>query len=61
MTGSTRGRLRRPVRGLCPYLWGYKSAKSVVKVEFTDTYASGFWEVRGYPDEAHIEAGNVKT
>ena len=49
-----------PVRGFCPYLWGYKSAKSVVKVEFTDTYTSGFWEVRGYPDEAHIEAGRVR-
>jgi DMSO/TMAO reductase YedYZ molybdopterin-dependent catalytic subunit len=49
-----------PVRGLCPYLWGYKSAKSVVRVEFTDTYASGFWEVRGYPDEAYIEAGMVR-
>ena len=49
-----------PVRGFCPYLWGYKSAKSVVKVEFTDTYTSGFWEVRGYPDEAYIEAGRVR-
>jgi DMSO/TMAO reductase YedYZ molybdopterin-dependent catalytic subunit len=49
-----------PVRGFCPYLWGYKSAKSVVKVEFTDAYSSGFWEVRGYPDEAYIEAGKVR-
>lgn len=49
-----------PVRGFCPYLWGYKSAKSVVKVELTDTYVPGFWEVRGYPDEAHIEAGKVR-
>lgn len=49
-----------PIRGFCPYLWGYKSAKSVVKVEFTDTYMSGFWELRGYPDEAYIEAGKVR-
>ncbi len=49
-----------PVRAFCPYLWGYKSAKSVVKVEFTNTYVPGFWEVRGYPDEAHIEAGTVR-
>jgi len=49
-----------PVRGFCPYLWGYKSAKSVVKVELTDRYTSGFWEVRGYPDEAYIEAGKVR-
>ncbi len=49
-----------PVRGFCPYLWGYKSAKSVVKLELMDRYVSGFWEQRGYPDEALITAGNVR-
>ena len=49
-----------PVRGFCPYLWGYKSAKSVVKVEFMDRYLSGFWEQRGYPDDALITAGKVR-
>jgi DMSO/TMAO reductase YedYZ molybdopterin-dependent catalytic subunit len=49
-----------PVRGFCPYLWGYKSAKSVVKIELTDRYFSGFWEQRGYPDEALITAGRVR-
>jgi DMSO/TMAO reductase YedYZ molybdopterin-dependent catalytic subunit len=49
-----------PVRVFCPYLWGYKSAKSAVKVEFTDKYVSGYWEVRGYSDEAHIEAGRIR-
>ncbi len=49
-----------PVRGFCPYLWGYKSAKSVVRVELMDHYVSGFWEKRGYPDEAYIEAGKVR-
>ena len=49
-----------PVRGFCPYLWGYKSAKSVVKVEMMDRYISGFWEERGYPDEALITAGKVR-
>lgn len=49
-----------PVRGFCPYLWGYKSAKSVVKVELTDRYISGFWEQRGYPDDALITAGKVR-
>jgi len=49
-----------PVRGFCPYLWGYKSAKSVVKVEVMDRYISGFWEERGYPDEALITAGKVR-
>jgi DMSO/TMAO reductase YedYZ molybdopterin-dependent catalytic subunit len=49
-----------PVRGFCPYLWGYKSAKSVVKIELMDRYISGFWEQRGYPDEALITAGKVR-
>ena len=49
-----------PVRGFCPYLWGYKSAKSVVKVELTDHDISGFWEQRGYPNEALITAGKVR-
>ena len=49
-----------PVRAFCPYLWGYKSAKSVVRVELSDHYISGFWEQRGYPDEAYIEAGKVR-
>jgi DMSO/TMAO reductase YedYZ molybdopterin-dependent catalytic subunit len=49
-----------PVRGFCPYLWGYKSAKSVVKIELMDRYISGFWEQRGYPDEALIMEGKVR-
>ena len=49
-----------PVRGFCPYLWGYKSAKSVVKVELMDRYLSGFWEQRGYPDDALITAGRIR-
>jgi len=49
-----------PVRGFCPYLWGYKSAKSVVKIELMDRYISGFWEQRGYPDEAFITAGKIR-
>lgn len=49
-----------PVRGFCPYLWGYKSAKSIVKVELMDRYVSGFWEQRGYLDDALITAGKVR-
>jgi DMSO/TMAO reductase YedYZ molybdopterin-dependent catalytic subunit len=49
-----------PVRGYCHYLWGYKSAKSVVKIELMDRYVSGFWEERGYPDDALITGGKVR-
>ena len=48
-----------PVRVFCPYLWGYKSAKSVVAVTLADRSIPGYWEVRGYPDNAQITAGRV--
>lgn len=46
-----------PVRAFIPYLWGYKSAKSVVKVELMEYYVPGYWEERGYTDSAEIEPG----
>ncbi|MDD4309262.1 MAG: molybdopterin-dependent oxidoreductase [Candidatus Cloacimonetes bacterium] len=46
-----------PLRAFIPYLWGYKSAKSVVRIELMDYYVPGFWEKRGYTDSAEIEAG----
>jgi DMSO/TMAO reductase YedYZ molybdopterin-dependent catalytic subunit len=49
-----------PVRAFVPYLWGYKSAKSVIKIVLMDHYVPGFWEQRGYTDDARIEAGNVR-
>jgi DMSO/TMAO reductase YedYZ molybdopterin-dependent catalytic subunit len=49
-----------PVRAFVPYLWGYKSAKSVMRIELMDHYVSGFWEQRGYTDDAWIEAGKVR-
>ena len=49
-----------PVRAFIPYLWGYKSAKCVVKIELMDYYVPGFWEKRGYSDSGEIEAGNCR-
>ena len=48
-----------PVRIFCPYLWGYKSAKSVVAVMLDDHSIPGFWEVRGYPDGAQIKSRRI--
>jgi DMSO/TMAO reductase YedYZ molybdopterin-dependent catalytic subunit len=48
-----------PVRLFCPYLWGYKSAKSVVGIKLLDRSIPGYWEMRGYPDAALIKAGRV--
>jgi DMSO/TMAO reductase YedYZ molybdopterin-dependent catalytic subunit len=48
-----------PVRGFCPYLWGYKLAKSIIGVNLLDRSLPGYWEVRGYPDDAQILAGRM--
>jgi DMSO/TMAO reductase YedYZ molybdopterin-dependent catalytic subunit len=45
-----------PLRIFCPYLWGYKSAKCVVGIRLVERSVPGFWEVRGYPDNAQIKA-----
>ncbi len=49
-----------PVRIFCPYLWGYKSAKSVVKIELMSYYVPGFWEQRGYTDSGEIIPTKVR-
>ncbi|MCK9556530.1 MAG: molybdopterin-dependent oxidoreductase [Candidatus Cloacimonetes bacterium] len=46
-----------PIRAFIPYLWGYKSAKSIIRIELMDHYIPGFWEIRGYTDSGEIEAG----
>jgi DMSO/TMAO reductase YedYZ molybdopterin-dependent catalytic subunit len=45
-----------PVRAVFPHLWGYKSAKSLVAVEFVAASRAGYWETRGYADDAAITA-----
>ncbi len=48
-----------PLRIFCPYLWGYKSAKSVVAITLEDHSIPGYWEMRGYPDDAQITPRQV--
>jgi len=48
-----------PLRIFCPYLWGYKSAKSVVAIRLVDRSIPGYWEVRGYPDAAEIKPRRI--
>jgi len=48
-----------PVRLFCPYLWGYKSAKSVVAINLVDHSIPGYWEKRGYPDGAEIKPRRI--
>lgn len=37
-----------PVRALVPNLYGWKSAKFLDEIKFTDQNVPGFWETRGY-------------
>lgn len=48
-----------PVRIFCPYLWGYKSAKSVIALNLVEQSIPGYWERRGYPDGAEIKPRRV--
>ena len=48
-----------PVRVFCPYLWGYKSAKSVVAITVQDHSTPGYWERLGYPDEGQIKRRRI--
>lgn len=41
-----------PLRLVVPKLYGWKSAKWVRAIEFTDVDRRGFWEVRGYHNHA---------
>ena len=45
-----------PVRAVFPQLWGYKSAKSIVAVDFQERDEPGYWESRGYGGDAAIAA-----
>jgi len=47
-----------PVRLVVPWKYGYKSIKSIVKIEFTDTQPKTFWETlipEEYPFESNVD------
>ncbi len=43
-----------PVRLVVPDQLGYKSVKWVTRIELTDAVRAGYWEKRGYPEDAPI-------
>lgn len=45
-----------PLRLVVPKMYGYKSAKWLNHVEFSDKPITGYWEARGYPTEAYFNA-----
>jgi DMSO/TMAO reductase YedYZ molybdopterin-dependent catalytic subunit len=46
-----------PLRLVVPKMYGYKSIKWVNRVEFSDEPIKGYWEARGYADEAYLGNG----
>ncbi len=48
-----------PLRFFIPYLWGYKSIKAVNYIRFQEESEKGYWEQRGYSNEAEIEPGTT--
>lgn len=49
-----------PLRLVVPRLLGYKCAKWVKQIDFTNTGIDGFWEQRGYPTEALVHASRLR-
>jgi len=48
-----------PLRMVVPNLWGYKSCKWLVRIEFIQGMIGGFWEDRGYTRSGIIEPTTV--
>jgi len=44
-----------PLRTVIPNLWGYKSCKWLVRIEFCAEMRGGYWEDRGYTRSGIIE------
>jgi sulfoxide reductase catalytic subunit YedY len=43
-----------PLRLVVPVQLGYKNVKWVERIELTDSVRAGYWEERGYPEDAPI-------
>lgn len=43
-----------PIRLVVPKMYGYKSIKWVNRLEFSSQPLTGYWEARGYPNEAFL-------
>ena len=55
--GALPARHGGPLRLVVPWQLGYKSVKWVVRIEITDISVPGYWEQRGYPDDAPVRGG----
>ena len=46
------------LRSVVPGKWGYKWVSQLTRIELVDYNFLGFWESRGYSDEANVSAGS---
>jgi DMSO/TMAO reductase YedYZ molybdopterin-dependent catalytic subunit len=46
-----------PLRLVVPDQLGYKSVKWVERIELTEASRAGYWEKRGYPEDAPVFGG----
>jgi DMSO/TMAO reductase YedYZ molybdopterin-dependent catalytic subunit len=49
-----------PLRLVVPYKFGYKSAKYVYGIEFTDSAQNGYWEADGYSYEGDVPESRLR-
>lgn len=49
------------LRLVVPGKWGYKWISQLTRIELVDYNFLGFWESRGYSDEASVSAGSSST
>jgi len=46
-----------PLRLIIPFKYGYKNAKTIVKLEFVEQEGTGYWESFGYTKDGTIQKG----
>ena len=49
-----------PLRLVVPRMYGYKGAKWVKEIEFTNAPLTGYWEQRGYSTDAEVVAWRLR-
>jgi DMSO/TMAO reductase YedYZ molybdopterin-dependent catalytic subunit len=49
-----------PLRLVVPRMLGYKNAKWLKRIEFTNTAITGYWEQRGYSDDAPVPESRLR-
>lgn len=49
-----------PLRIVVPRKFGYKNAKTVERIEFTDRPVRGYWVERGYPYDADVQPERLR-